>query len=254
MSENEVTSNLHELEEQNGKSLLHTAQTPKGTKQRSPQSPNRAVEQQPTYNLRVRFHKTGRAQYISHLDLGRTMRTAINRAQIPVKYSEGFNPHPKMSFALTLSVGTESICDFMELKLTVPPHCEEIVRALRANLTEDLYVEDAYVPERKPSDIAWSEYEIVFSPEGDEHVPVFSEIICDKPLVITKRTKSGEKTVDIRPQILRFSQDGNRLTCVLCADNTNYLKPDYIAALANVTDYTVMRRRVLLADGETDFS
>ena len=145
------------------------------------------------------------------------------------------------------------MCEFMELKLTEPPQCERIVASLRANLTEDLYVEDAYVPERKPSDIAWSEYEIVFSPEGDERVPDFSEIICDRPLVITKRTKSGEKTADIRPQILRFSQDGNRLTCVLCADNTNYLKPDYIAAMANVTDYTVMRRRVLLADGVTDF-
>lgn len=253
MAENKVTSNLHELEEQNGKSFSRVTQTPKGTKQRSPQSPNRTAEQLPVYNLRVRFHKTGRAQYISHLDLGRTMRTAINRAEIPVKYSEGFNPHPKMSFALTLSVGTESVCEFMELKLTEPPQCERIVASLRASLTEDLYVEDAYVPERKPSDIAWSEYEIVFSPEGDERVPDFSEIICDRPLVITKRTKSGEKTADIRPQILRFSQDGNRLTCVLCADNTNYLKPDYIAAMANVTDYTVMRRRVLLADGVTDF-
>lgn len=86
----------------------------RGQKQRSPQSPNRTAEQLPVYNLRVRFHKTGRAQYISHLDLGRTMRTAINRAEIPVKYSEGFNPHPKMSFALTLSVGTESVCEFME--------------------------------------------------------------------------------------------------------------------------------------------
>ena len=179
MAENKVTSNLHELEEQNGKSFSRVTQTPKGTKQRSPQSPNRTAEQLPVYNLRVRFHKTGRAQYISHLDLGRTMRTAINRAEIPVKYSEGFNPHPKMSFALTLSVGTESVCEFMELKLTEPPQCERIVASLRANLTEDLYVEDAYVPERKPSDIAWSEYEIVFSPEGDERVPDFSEIICD---------------------------------------------------------------------------
>ena len=121
MAENKVTSNLHELEEQNGKNFSRVTQTPKGTKQRSPQSPNRTAEQLPVYNLRVRFHKTGRAQYISHLDLGRTMRTAINRAEIPVKYSEGFNPHPKMSFALTLSVGTESVCEFMELKLTEPP-------------------------------------------------------------------------------------------------------------------------------------
>ena len=76
----------------------------------------------------------------------------------------------------------------------------------------------------------------MFSPEGDEHVPVFSEIICDKPLVITKRTKSGEKTVDIRPQILRFSQDGNRLTCVLCADNTNYLKPAILSSRRSNTN------------------
>lgn len=253
MKEIDVTSNLHELEDQNGKNFSPGGRTPKGTKQRSPQSPNRATEQQPTYNLRVRFHKTGRAQYISHLDLGRTMRTAINRAEIPVKYSEGFNPHPKMSFALTLSVGTESVCEFMELKLTEQPDCPGILESLRANLTDELYVEEVYVPERKANEIAWSEYEIVFSPEGGERVPDYRGIIRDEPLVISKRTKSGKKTVDIRPQILRFSQEGDKLCCVLCADNVNYLKPEYIAAMAGVTDYTIMRRRVFLADGVTEF-
>ena len=56
MAENKVTSNLHELEEQNGKNFSRVTQTPKGTKQRSPQSPNRTAEQLPVYNLRVRFH------------------------------------------------------------------------------------------------------------------------------------------------------------------------------------------------------
>lgn len=245
---NGVTNNLHELESATGRKL-----TPKGTPQRSPQSPNRTSGvQQPSYSLRVKFCKVGRLQFISHLDLARTMRTAIVRAGIPVKYSEGFNPHPKMSFALQLSIGTESICEFMELKLTEEPNCERIKAALEKNVTDEMRILDVYVPERKPNEIGWAEYKIEFFPEEAQTVPSYSSIITDK-LVITKRTKSGEKDVDIRPQILSFSQNGNELTAVLCADSTAYLNPEYIAKLSGVKDYSIMRTRVFLSDGVTEF-
>lgn len=246
---NGVTNNLHELEDAVGRKL-----TPKGTPQRSPQSPNRTSGgvQQPSYNLRVKFQKVGRLQFISHLDLARTMRTAIVRAGIPVKYSEGFNPHPKMSFARQLSIGTESICEFMELKLTEEPDCERIKKELAKNLTDEMRILDVYVPERKPNEIGWAEYRIEFFPESSETVPLYSDIIADK-LIVTKRTKSGEKEVDIRPQIREYSQNGNVLTAVLCADSTAYLNPEYIAKLAGIKDYSIMRTRVFLSDGVTEF-
>lgn len=111
---------------------------------------------------------------------------------------------------------------------------------------------DVYVPEHKPNEIGWAEYKIEFFPEETQAVPSYSDIITDK-LVITKRTKSGEKDVDIRPQILRFLQNGNELTAVLCADSTAYLNPEYVAKLSGVKDYSIMRIRVFLSDGVTEF-
>ena len=67
--------------------------------------------------LRLRFKKTGRAVYISHLDLMQTMQRAFSRAGYELKYSEGFNPHPQISIALPLSVGTASLCELMDFKL-----------------------------------------------------------------------------------------------------------------------------------------
>ena len=57
--------------------------------------------------VRVWFHKTGPIRYISHLDLMRTMTRAIRRSRIPLWYTEGFNPHPYMTFALPLSLGMQ---------------------------------------------------------------------------------------------------------------------------------------------------
>ena len=67
--------------------------------------------------LRLRFEKTGRAVYISHLDLMHTMQRVFSRAGFELKYSEGFNPHPQISIALPLSVGTASECEIMDFRL-----------------------------------------------------------------------------------------------------------------------------------------
>ena len=67
--------------------------------------------------LRLRFEKTGRAVYISHLDLMATMQRAFSRAGYRLQYSEGFNPHPLISILLPLSVGTASVCELMDFRL-----------------------------------------------------------------------------------------------------------------------------------------
>ena len=66
--------------------------------------------------VRLKFRKVGSLQYISHLDLLRTMQTALRRAKVMMIYSEGFNPHMKITFALPLSIGTESVCEYMDIR------------------------------------------------------------------------------------------------------------------------------------------
>ncbi len=104
MKNDNITSNLHELREAN------SARKGDGN------CPTGYLIKFACLESSCKISKIGRLQFISHLDLARTMRTAIVRAGIPVKYSQGFNPHPRMSFALQLSVGTQSKCEFMELK------------------------------------------------------------------------------------------------------------------------------------------
>ena len=61
--------------------------------------------------VRIWFKKMGMSRYVSHLDLMRAMTRAIRRANLPLWYTEGFNPHPYMTFALPLSLGMESLCE-----------------------------------------------------------------------------------------------------------------------------------------------
>ena len=92
--------------------------------------------QHPYVTLRLKFKKVGSLQYISHLDLVRTMSKIITRAKLPLWYTEGFNPKPKMIFAAPLSIGTESVCEFMDLRLVDDISPEE-AKAIAENILEN---------------------------------------------------------------------------------------------------------------------
>ena len=108
--------------------------------------------------LRVKFKKVGNLQYISHLDLVRTMHKIIVRAKLPLWYTEGFNPKPKMVFAAPLSIGTESVCEYMDLRLTERMDESEVLSRLNKNMTEEMQVLEAYYPTSKLTDLKWPQY------------------------------------------------------------------------------------------------
>lgn len=198
--------------------------------------------------VRVLFRKTGNLQFISHLDLMRTMTSALVRARIPVYYSEGFNPHPKISFALPLSIGTQSVCEYMDMKLTEPMDGETLLKALNGVLPEELRMLEVFSPQHKCPEIGWAEYEIGLDRDVD------IEVFLSEPVIIRKKTKSGEeKEVDIRRQIRRWEKSGNSLVVQLAASNREYLNPETLAKALGLCDYTILRRQVYLSDGETLF-
>ena len=102
---------------------------------------------------RLLFSKTGRAVYISHLDLMRTLTRAFLRAECRLKYSEGFNPHPQISIALPLSVGAESICEIMGFKLLEDRQPQDILDALSKQLPEGIEAIKVYSSERKVKEL-----------------------------------------------------------------------------------------------------
>ena len=163
-----------------------------------------------TKNIRVFFSKTGRAVYISHLDLYRLFQRAIKRAKLPIWETEGFNPHVYITFALPLALGTAGECESLDTKLTEDISTDELVRRFNEALPRDIRVTGAAEPVRKPVDIALSEYEAEF--ECDE--AAFDAFLTADHIPAEKKTKRGTAELDLkehlnileqRPGFLRFT-------------------------------------------------
>ncbi len=196
------------------------------------------TQNHPHINLRVKFKKVGSLQYISHLDLVRTMNKIVVRAKLPLWFTEGFNPKPKMVFAAPLSIGTESLCEYMDIKLVddIPP--EEAMRRLNENMTDEMQVLDAYYTDEKLTMLKWLSYRIEIKTNGasdglaEQICEIFSRDIVE---VEKKPGKSGVPTLlNIKPLIrsVHVSYDDKRrllvLDAVLSSDSSSFLNPEYV--------------------------
>ena len=224
------------------------------------------VNNQGKLNIRFKFRKKGSLQYISHLDLVRTMNKIIIRAKLPLWYTEGFNPKPKMVFAAPLSIGTESCAEYMDIRLTETIDPSEAMARMNANMTDEMQVVDAYYPKTKFTDLAWMTYTVkVSSPHlADDTAAKCNAALNAERVEVLKSTKSGEKTVDIRPLIRSAdaTMDGDllRITAVLSASPSDFLNPEYVIKVLReqvgiLTDpcltnesYSIMRERAHFAD------
>jgi len=166
--------------------------------------------------VRLLFSKTENARFISHLDLMATMRRALLRAGIALKYSEGFNPHPYMSIALPLPVGYGSVCELMDIgvagELMSPPAAGNLLARVNSALPVGIEVLDIYTSPRKFNDIKWVgisgefHYDNGIMPEAAERL---TERFGATNIVISKKTKRGTSDLDIAPFIkdVEFHQD-----------------------------------------------
>ena len=216
------------------------------------------------FTARLKFKKVGDLQYISHLDLQRTFNRVIKRSGIPVWYTQGFNPHMKLVFSSPLSIGSESVCEYLDLSMQGEISCAEIMERLNRELTHELCIVDAYVAERKFADIAWADYtcEIFCEGASAELAAASEKLLSTSPLNMIKTTKSGEKEIDIVSLIkkVNVSYDDARGVLVmkarLSATSTNFLNPEMlISALKRELQilsgdpsrewYTIMREALL---------
>ena len=120
-------------------------------------------------STRIWFHKFGTAKYISHLDLNRCVARAFHKAKLPMWYTEGFNPHAFVTFALPLSLGIEGKHESMDIRLLEDMPKEEIIHRLNDALPKDIRVYDVTEPQMKPGKIAYADYEIRYA--ADERDP-----------------------------------------------------------------------------------
>ncbi len=189
------------------------------------------------YTVRVVFGKTGNLQYFSHLDLQRTWQRVLVRASIPMWYTQGFNPHSKIVFGVPLPVGSEGMEEMVDLRLDRAITCEEVKQQLNAELTDEMRVSEVYRPTTSFSDIAWATYEITLCTPGDPtaNAAAVTALFSSEaePILMTKRSKSGDKEVNILPMIYAAKATADRdgllhIRATLRAGNTENLNPEYL--------------------------
>lgn len=209
--------------------------------------------------LRLIFTKEGRAVYISHLDLLRTFQRVFLRQGLVLRHSQGFHPHPIISFALPLSVGQSSCCEILDFEVTQDMDGSGLPEELNRFMPEGIRAVDCYVPIRPVRELALlqCQAELVYDngvpADGAEKVRNF---LLGESVVIQKRTKrKAMADVDIRPMLhsleITEAPDLLALHAVVAAQNPG-MNPALLAAAVEThlpelrPDFVRVRRLALL--------
>lgn len=180
------------------------------------------------YKVRLKFAKNDYSAYISHLDLMQTIQRSIIRAGLPVKYSQGFNPHIYLSILVPLSTGYQSEYDLCDFELTTDAPPADMIEKLNAALPHGLIALEYRETKTPVRDIGFCAYEIQYNSEFSEKAaPIFA-----REVKILKHSKRGDREVILNDYINEISfvadKDGKLLCkCILKAGD-DPLNPAYI--------------------------
>lgn len=206
--------------------------------------------------LRLKFEKTGRAVYISHLDLMRTMQRVFSRAGVGLKYSEGFNPHARISIILPLTVGTHSVCEYMDFALEEDHDLLTLPERLNPYMPEGIRALEAYEAPCKGIELRW--LHLTGRMVGGRDAAFYTEFFKQEEILVTRRSKKGERVDNIAPMIGRAEftdTDEGVLADLLIHAQEPSLNPDVMmAALGeNAPEYYVFTRRDAFREDGTPF-
>ncbi|MHB1011128.1 MAG: TIGR03936 family radical SAM-associated protein [Propionibacteriaceae bacterium] len=197
-------------------------------------------EQQPppVQRLRVRYAKRGRARFTSHRDFCRAFERALVRAQVPMAYSSGFNPHLRISYANASPTGAATEAEYLEIALAAVCDPTAVREALDEALPPGLDV--LAVAEAKPASLTdllqASRWEIdLVEGNPDELRSAVDAFLARDTVEVTRMTKSGLRTFDARAAVLELTAlDGLRLSLV-SLHGTPLVRPDdVVTALRTV--------------------
>ena len=177
--------------------------------------------------LRLLFTKEAQASYISHLDTMRTFQRVFPRAELHLKHSNGFHPHPIISIVLPLPVGQSSDCELLDFETVEETDGAGIAEKLNTGLPAGLRVRECYPVTRPVRELLY-----------DNGVPASTAdalraLFARETLMIEKRTKHKELAqIDIAPLIREMTlteQDGSILADAVVAAQNPGLNPAYLA-------------------------
>lgn len=224
------------------------------------------VEGTPVYDIRAFYRKEGRAKYISHLDLYRTIQRSFQRSKLPIWFTQGFNPHIYLTFALPIALGYEGVEESFDFRLRENLPEEEILSRLNAALPEGIVISRIAAPQKKAEEIEKAEYSLLFSakdvPAG-ELLAEFDAFLAQDAILTEKRTKKGPKQIDLKPSIFAvktgLSGDAVSLEITLPAGifqniNPTLLTDAFAAGKGIVLDHRLIRRNAVLCKDGSRFA
>ncbi|BEP29920.1 TIGR03936 family radical SAM-associated protein [Helicovermis profundi] len=159
--------------------------------------------------LRMLYKKDGLMKFISHLDMVRLAERSFRRAKFPLEFSNGFNPRPKINFALPLSVGSSSEYEILDVKLLEKMDIDDFLKNQEKFVPTGIkFIKAKYVEETKSlmSLVDYANYIISFPINGESYKEKLKDFLDQDEIIIEKLTKKKKlKTVDIKAHIKKYS-------------------------------------------------
>lgn len=207
--------------------------------------------------FRIRFRKRGDLRFLSHHDLMRTFERMLRRAGLHFRSTEGFHPHPRLVFALSLPLGVAGLNEVVELELleTVPP--DEVLARLAAQCPIGLELTSIrQIPPRLTGGVCRASYRLPAPPERLREIePQIVELLA-RAEVWVERTHPQPRRVEIRPYLLRIQLSADAVEFDLQVTPTGSARAEEVLRLLGLADLldegAVLERTQLEISDETD--
>lgn len=194
--------------------------------------------------IRIKFSKQGNMKFIGHLDVMRYFQKAMRRADVDIRYSAGFSPHQIMSFAAPLGLGLTGSGEYLDIEVLSCGTSAEMVWRLNAVMVEGMEVKSfRLLPDDAKNAMSLvaacdytvrmrDDYESGLSLTGSRFFKALDEFIETGDLRIVKKTKKGEKQMDLKPLIYehRMTEDGQAIFLRLSSGSVDNMKPELLLA------------------------
>lgn len=214
--------------------------------------------------IRVKYEKTGINKYIGHLDLLRYFQKAMRRAGIDMKYTEGFSPHPVLSFAAPLGLGLTTRGDYFDTELETDKTVTTYVARMNATMAEGIKVLSVTEMEggkkqNAMASLAAADYEVTLTAPvleqlgGEEGLAEkWQAFMAQDTIPVEKETKSGSMEVDLKPLVYESGTCGNKLVFRVSASSASNVRPDTLFTAFLRSTGQIKASDEMLKDGEIE--
>lgn len=215
-------------------------------------------------NVRLFFKKYGPLRFASHLDMNRIMIRLLRLSSLPIWYTNGFNKHPYITFALPLSLGFSSEYELMDFRLTEEDFDLKVAeKALADVFPNGLEVISLEEPVLKSGKIAFADFNIYFAKDSNAEIETLLDFLNQPEILVEKKTKKGNiKEINLSEMIVSFdSYNENGLVCLklrLPAGSENNINPkliaeEYLNSISSTNKYYDITRTMLLDSNGNQF-